>query len=96
MQTTLAQAIHNYLTVIKLEGKSPSTMRWHTKKLGGLLNFLQDGTGEPILVQELSIDAARGFIQSLMDRKPGTPIIRSIRSERAAWHPTPSTASPVR
>lgn len=73
LQTTLAQAIQNYLTVIKLEGKSPATIRWHRKKLGAFLDFLQDGAEEEVLAKELTIDVARDFIQSLMDRKTRYP-----------------------
>lgn len=73
VQTTLAQTIQNYLTVIRLEGKSPATIKWHRKKLAAFLEFIQDGSDEDVLVSELTIDVARSFIQFLMDRKTRYP-----------------------
>lgn len=73
MQITLAQAVQNYLTVIKLEGKSPATIRWHRRKLKALLEFLQEGAEWELTVQEFNLDAARSFIQMLMDRKTRYP-----------------------
>ncbi|MFQ5944537.1 MAG: tyrosine-type recombinase/integrase [Anaerolineales bacterium] len=69
MQTTVAQAIDNYLVVSKLEGKSPETVIWHQKKLMGFLEFLQAELGDGVLVRDLSIDHGRAFIKHLMDRK---------------------------
>jgi len=73
LQTTLAQAIQNYLTVIKLEGKSPATICWHQRKLAAFLRFLQADSDEEVFVQAFNLDTARSFIQSLMERKTRYP-----------------------
>jgi len=69
MKITLEEAIQNYLTVIRLEGKSPATIRWHTRKLREYHKFLQAGSEGILFVQGFTLDAARSFIQSLMDRE---------------------------
>lgn len=92
LQTTLAQAIQNYLTVIKLEGKSPATIRWHRKKLGAFLDFLQDGAEEEVLKNSPLMWQGISSNPSWIARRD-TPIIRCIMRWRAASRQARSTVS---
>lgn len=53
---------------LALEGKSPETILWHNKKLSAFLNFMQPN-GSQVKICELTLDDARRFIRSLMERK---------------------------
>lgn len=68
MELTLARAKENYLANLTLEGKSPETVVWHNKKLSAFLGFME-ADGSAVKVCELSVDDARNFVRSLMERK---------------------------
>lgn len=68
MELTLARAKENFLAALTLEGKSPETVRWHNMKLTAFLNFVQPN-GSEVKICELTLEDARQFIRSLMERK---------------------------
>ena len=72
MELTFARAKENFLAALALEGKSPETVLWHNKKLSAFLNFMQPN-GSQVKICELTLDDARRFIRSLMERKTKYP-----------------------
>lgn len=72
MEITLARAKENFLAALTLEGRSPETVVWHEKKLSAFLRFLQTN-GREVKVRDLTVDDARQFVRSLMERKTKYP-----------------------
>ena len=81
MDLTFARAKENFLAALALEGKSPETILWHNKKLSAFLSFMQPN-GSQVKICELTLDDARRFIRSLMERKTKYPA-RVVRLDRS-------------
>ena len=68
MKLSMEHVVKVYLTTLELEGKSERTIGWYRQKLDAFQHYLSELNGQ-VLVRDLSLEAARNFVKTLMDQE---------------------------